>query len=207
MEDLWLSWAKRLQSLASTGLHFCNAKYDAERYQEIGDIANAMLASLGSVPIARIVALVPDFAQSYATPLVDVRGAVFRDDRILLVREAVDGLWTLPGGYADVGVSAGENVVKEVWEEATLRVQAKSLYAVRHKARHAYDADVRDFYKLFFLCEAPAGQEARPGPETSEVGFFSAYALPPLSTGRVIAEDIEMAFAHRRNPAAPIHFD
>ena len=42
----------------------------------------------------------------YATPKVGVRGAVFRDDRILLVRETADEhRWTLPGGWADVNES------------------------------------------------------------------------------------------------------
>lgn len=209
MDDPWLAWARRLQALASTGLYFCNGPYDAERYRELADIANAMLATLGSVPIARIEQLVPDFAKGYATPQVDVRGAVFRDDRILLVREAADGLWTLPGGYAEVGISPGDNVVKEVWEEASIRVTARALYAVRHKARHDYDPDLRDFYKLFFLCEPLAGEsfDVRPGTETLDARFFGIDELPPLSTDRVIAEDIHVAFANRHLPAGPAVFD
>src|SRR5260370_39271322 len=41
----------------------------------------------------------------YATPKVEVRGAVVRDNQILLVREREDGGWTMPGGWADVGES------------------------------------------------------------------------------------------------------
>jgi hypothetical protein len=96
MEDAWLTWAKRLQSIASTGLHFSKDRYDRERYEGIGHIANEMLGRLGSVPIARIESLISDFAKGYATPKVDVRGAVFHDNRILLVREASDGLWAHP---------------------------------------------------------------------------------------------------------------
>ncbi|MCZ6886930.1 MAG: NUDIX hydrolase N-terminal domain-containing protein, partial [Gammaproteobacteria bacterium] len=114
MEDSFLSWAKRLQSIASTGLHFTRDQYDNERFEEIATIANEMLSRLGSVPVARIQGLVSDFAKGYATPKVDVRGAVFERDKVLLIREATDGLWSLPGGYADVGISASENVVKEI---------------------------------------------------------------------------------------------
>lgn len=197
MEDIWLSWAKRLQSVASTGLFFCRDKYDEERYREIADVANAMLANLGSVPLRRIEGLVSDFAKGYATPRVDVRGAVFSGDRILLVRERTDGLWTLPGGYADIGASPGENMVKEIQEEASISVRVKSLYALRHKAKHSYAPDARDFYKLFFHCDPIGEIEPKPGAETSEVGFFELGDLPPLSTGRVIHEDIAMAFATR----------
>jgi hydrolase of X-linked nucleoside diphosphate len=91
MEDAWLTWAKRLQSIASTGLHFSKDRYDRERYEEIGHIANEMLGRLGSVPIERIESLISDFAKGYATPKVDVRGSVFHDNGILLVREASDG--------------------------------------------------------------------------------------------------------------------
>jgi ADP-ribose pyrophosphatase YjhB (NUDIX family) len=207
VEDTWLTWAKRLQSIAATGLHFSRDRYDRERYHDITCIANEMLASIGSVPIAKIEALVSDFAKGYATPRVDVRGAVFSGDKILLVREATDGLWTLPGGFADVGISPGENIVKEIWEEACIRVTAKSLYAVRHKAKHAYDADVRDFYKLFFLCDPIEEVHARPGPETTEVGFFDLGNIPPLSTGRVIAEDITAAYAWRTGARSSASFD
>jgi len=207
LEDTWLAWAKRLQALASTGAHFSKDPYDVERYREIAAIANDMLASIGSVPLQRIEDLVSDFAKGYATPKVDVRGAVIRDDKVLLVREASDRLWTLPGGYADVGLSPAENVVKEIWEEATIRVAAKALYAIRHKARHGYDADVRDFYKLFFLCEPIDDVQLSPGQETIDVGFFGLDALPPLSTGRVIERDIVAAFEHRAGANPMVAFD
>lgn len=207
MEEIWLTWAKRLQSLASTGLHFSRDAYDHERYAQVAAIANEMLASLAHVPVARIESLVPNFAKGYATPLVDVRAAVFEEHRILLVRERSDGLWTLPGGYADVGISAAENVIKEVWEEASLRVRARALYGLRHKAKHEYNPDVRDFYKLFFLCERCDSSPPRPGPETLAAEFFAPDDLPPLSTGRVLLKDILAAFEFRADPLKPVLFD
>src|SRR5215471_19075679 len=153
MEDQWLTWAKRLQAIASTGLHFSKDDFDRQRYRDVAAIAQSMLASLGNIPIERIEGLLSDFAKGYATPKIDVRGAVIEDGKILLVREKSDGCWTLPGGFADVGRSAAENVVKEMQEEAGIAVSARGLYAVRHKAKRPYDPDARDFYKLFFLCE------------------------------------------------------
>ena len=162
MDNTWLTQAKRLQAIASTGLHFCRDEYDRERYQEIADIAHRMLAELGGVPPARILELVSDFAQGYATPKVDVRGALIEHGRILLVREKSDGCWTLPGGYADVGLSPAERD-QEIREEAGIAVSATRLYSVRHKAKREYEPDVRDFYKLFFLC-ARDGDERTPTP-------------------------------------------
>ena len=207
MEDRWLQKAKRLHAIASTGLHFAESAFDRERYAEIAAIANEMLADLGNVPLERIGGLIPDFAQGYATPKVDVRAAVFRDDRVLLVQESMDRRWTLPGGYADVGFSAAQNVVKEVEEEAGLRVAVHRLYSVRHKARQPYDPDVREFYKLFFVCGRLDEDEPAPGHETLDAGFFALDALPPLSTHRVLESDIVAAFAARSDPSLPVLFD
>jgi ADP-ribose pyrophosphatase YjhB (NUDIX family) len=205
MEDRWLTWAKRLQAIASTGRHFSREKFDRERYDDIAAIANDMLAALAQVPVARIESLVSDFATGYATPKVDVRGALFAGGKILLVKEAGDGLWSLPGGFADVGRSPSENIEKELWEEAGVRVEATALYAVRHKARHDYRQDARDFYKLFFICEQiDAGMPVH-GAETSAVDFFARDDLPPLSRGRTIESDIEAAFDYQ--PRTPASFD
>ena len=207
MEDAWLRWAKRLQSIASTGLHFSKDRYDRERYGEIGHIANEMIGRLGSVPVERIESLVSDYAKGYATPKIDVRGAVFHGDKILLVREASDGRWALPGGFAEVGMSASENVVKEVQEEASLRVTVRRLYALRHKAKHGYPPDARDFYKLLFLCEPIGEASPQPGPDVMEVGFFGLQHLPPLSMSRTIADDVAAAFASRSESTGPARFD
>jgi ADP-ribose pyrophosphatase YjhB (NUDIX family) len=207
MEDIWLAWAKRLQSVASTGLHFARDEYDRERYAQVSAIANEMLSSLAGVPVGRIEGLLSDFAKGYETPKVDVRGAVFDDEKILLVRERSDDLWTLPGGYADVGMSASENVVKEIREEASLGVRVQALYGIRHKAKHEYAPDLRDFYKLFFLCERTDGQAPQPGLETAEVGFFAMSELPPLSKGRTLEKDIVAAFAFKADPQRLALFD
>lgn len=183
MEDRWLTWAKQLQAIASTGLSFCKDEFDQERYGEIAHIANSMIAQLGTVPIERIEGLVSDFAKGYATPKVDVRGAVIEKDKILLVRERSDGCWTLPGGFADVGRSAAENVVKEIREEAGIAVSARSLYSVRHKAKQPYEPDARDFYKLFFICERTDLTAPSARGETTDVDFSrrTAYLNSPAA--------------------------
>ncbi|MGZ8998121.1 MAG: NUDIX hydrolase [Allosphingosinicella sp.] len=198
MESQWLTLAKRLQAIASTGLHFSDDEFHCERFAEIGEIADVMLADLGQVPIERIQSLVSDFAKGYSTPKVDVRGALIEEDRVLLVRERSDGLWTLPGGFDDVGRSAAENVAKEILEEAGVAVKVSHLYGLRHKAKQPYEPDARDFYKLFFLCERAGNHEPTAGKDTSEVGFFGRGELPPLSRGRVIEQDIEAAFEFHR---------
>lgn len=207
MENQWLSMAKRLHAIASTGINFGESPFDVERYEEIADIARQMLSDLGQQPIERINDLFPDFAKGYATPKVDVRGAVVRDNTILLVQEKLDGLWTLPGGYADVGLSAAENVEKEVREESCMEVIANRLIGVFHKAKHEYTQDPRDFYKFYFLCTEQFKQTPAIGPETLDVGFFKQENLPPLSEGRTIEKHIRLAFDCHRNPGQLPVFD
>ncbi len=183
MEDQWLKWAKRLQAIASTGLYFSKDDFDRERYREVATIAQSMLGSLGNIPIQRIEGLLSDFAKGYATPKVDVRGAIIEDEKVLLVREKSDGLWTLPGGFADVGLSATENVIKEIREEAGIRASVTGLYAVRHKAKQVYEPDIRDFYKMFFLCRRVDAEPTKPSSEIIDAAFFARHGLPQLSKG------------------------
>ncbi|MEL6427406.1 MAG: NUDIX hydrolase [Pseudomonadota bacterium] len=207
MEDRWLARAKRVHALATTGLSFSRDPFDIERFEELRGIAEAMLAELADAPVAQIAGLLAPGSIGYATPKVDVRGAVFLDGRILLVRERQDGLWSMPGGYADIGLSASENVVKEVAEEAGLAVSARRLYHLRHKAKGPGEPDMRDFYKLYFLCEAEGAQLPTPGHEVLDIGTFARDGLPPLSTGRVTVADVERAFAAAEGPDVPTVFD
>lgn len=207
MENNWLTRTKRLHALASTGTFFGESDFDRERYEEIAAIAEAMLADLTDTPIEKLKSQFPDFGDGYATPKIDVRAAVIRDDSILMVKEKLDGLWTLPGGYADVGYSAAENASKEVFEEAGLKVTATKLYAVFHKSKHAYKPDVRDFYKFYFICEEAETLDPTAGMETLDAAFFPRHELPPLSEGRSITPHIELAFDHLENPGLPAAYD
>jgi len=207
MEDpQWLVWARELQAIAQTGLTFASDHYDLERYRRLRAIAVAMMAAGSSASIERISGL---FEQDlgYPTPKVDVRGAIFRDQRILLVREISDGFWTLPGGWADVNQSPRECVEREIQEESGFQARAVRLAAVwdnrrqRHVAAHPYS-----IYKLFFICELTGG-EASPSIETSAVEFFAPDQLPPLSLGRVTPDQVGRMVEHWRHPELATEFN
>jgi ADP-ribose pyrophosphatase YjhB (NUDIX family) len=205
-EPNWLLWARELQAIAQTGLTFSSDRYDLERYQRLRAISVAMLADGSGTPTERISAL---FEQDlgYPTPKVDVRGAVFRDERILLVRETSDGLWTLPGGWGDVNQSARQCVEREIQEESGFQARAIKLAAVwdyrrqRNVASHPYS-----IYKFFFICELIGG-EASPSIETSAAEFFRRDQLPALSLGRVTPEQIGRMYEHRTNLELMTEFD
>ncbi|HTS51397.1 MAG TPA: NUDIX hydrolase [Bryobacteraceae bacterium] len=201
----WIAIAQRIQAISQTGIVYARNGYDLERYQELSEIAAAMMCGPEpeSCPLAKRL-----FAAEagYATPKVDVRGAIFQDGRVLLVREAEDGCWTFPGGWAEVGQSAAESVEREVREESGYLVRAVKLLACWDRNKHAHPAIPFHAYKLLFLCEIAGGAPAVSS-ETTEVGFFAEDEIPPLSTTRTLAEQIHFAFASLRAPTAATVFD
>ena len=146
--------------------------------------------------------------EGYATPKVDVRGVTFRDDRILLVRELLDGgRWTLPGGWADVNDRPSEAVEREVWEESGYRVRATKLLAVYDRRFHGHQPPhPHGIYKLFFLCDLLGG-EPTASVETADAAFFAEDEIPELSISRTTRPQLQRCFAHHRNPSLPTDFD
>jgi ADP-ribose pyrophosphatase YjhB (NUDIX family) len=207
MENSWLSMAKRLQAIATTGNSYVQDKFDRERYNEVSAIALQMMADLSQKPVEVMADLFNEGTASYQTPKAEVRAAIFHEDRILLIQEKSDGLWALPGGFADLGLSPAENVEKEVHEEANLEVEATHLYSVRHKSKGAYIPDVIDFYKMFFLCRIKGDPAVSPGMETSGAAYFELEHLPPLSTRRTIEGDLLAAWAFKNNTGQATYFE
>lgn len=202
----WLQWAQRLQAIAQNGITYAQDPFDLERYQQLRTIAAEMMAAGADVTVERIEQL---FAAElgYATPKVDTRGVVFRDGALLLVREASDGRWSLPGGWADLYDAPSENVVREVFEESGFETRAVKLLAVFDRSRHPH-VPVHPYrlYKMFFRCEIVGGAP-RNSIETAGVDFFWEDALPELSIGRVTPGQIARMFEHDRNPDLPTDFD
>ena len=84
-----LDWARRLHAVAQTGLAYPDTTgYDRDRYEHVRRIAAEMLAANGEVDAldARLA-----LETGHATPKLDVRGVVFSDDTVLLVREKSHG--------------------------------------------------------------------------------------------------------------------
>jgi ADP-ribose pyrophosphatase YjhB (NUDIX family) len=206
MQDYrWLHWAQQLQAVAQTGDAYANNDFDRQRYDLVRNIAAAMMAA-GSAAEPAAVAELFSRERGYATPRMDVRAAVFREGRILMVQERSDGLWTLPGGFADVGDSPSSAVEREIHEESGFTAKATKLVALFDRNRHPHPPFGYHLWKAFFRCELQGGA-AQPSIETSAVGFFAPDALPPLSPGRVSVGQVQLMFEHLANPQLPAAFD
>ena len=189
--EIWLQWAVELQALAQAGLTYGKDIYDRERYLRIRQIAAEMVSHKADIPIETVTGLFCEEA-GYQTPKLDTRAAIFDEDRILLVHEK-DGTWSLPGGWCDVNISAAENVVKEVREEAGLEVRPDLIIAVQDREKHTRPVYANKICKIFFLCTCLGG-EFQPNSETMEAGYFGLDELPALATAKVTKEQIQMCF-------------
>ena len=206
VEPDWLVWARRMQAIAQNGLTFARDPFDIERYTAIQELAVEILASYTDADSTHLTGLLAG-ETGYATPKVDVRGVVFRDDRLLLVKERQDGGWTLPGGWADVGETPSEAVVKEIREESGYEAKAVKLLALYDRSRQRHPPQLHHAYKVFILCELVGGAAVQETVETEGVGFFSEANVPPLSLNRVLPHQIKRMFEHHRHPEWPTDFD
>jgi ADP-ribose pyrophosphatase YjhB (NUDIX family) len=206
MDPQWLQWAKRLQAISQTGLYYGKDPYDIERFEEIQQIAAEMMAAGSEMEISNILGVFTE-QTGYATPKVDVRGVCFRDEKILLVKERIDGGWTIPGGWADIGQSPKECVEREILEESGFIARAEKLAAVYDREKHQHTPRLPfHIYKCFFLCKIEGG-EAKISYETLDVGFFGEDGIPPLSLSRTTPGQITRMFEYYRNPELPCDYD
>ncbi len=205
ISPLWLDWARELEAISQTGLHYAVNEYDRQRYQRLQVLAGEILNRYTQVPEEQLLRFFST-QTGYATPKVDVRAAVFVDNELLMVRERSDGGWTLPGGWADVGDVPSRAAEREAWEEAGFRVQAQKVIGV-YDANRSGPLELFHAYKIVYLCDLLDGR-ATPSVETSEVAFFAFDAIPEhLSGERTRPRHIQDAFAALNNPTLPTVFD
>jgi ADP-ribose pyrophosphatase YjhB (NUDIX family) len=200
----WLLWAQEIFSLSQSGLTYSGNQYDIERYKRLQQITAEIIASQSQVSKESVL---DSFSMQagYITPKVDVRGAVVRDGKILLIQERADGMWAMPGGWADLGNSPASVAEREVSEESGFRVKAEKVVAVID-ANRLEPLEFYHAYKIIFLCRLLEG-ESRTSYETLAVDFFDPNHLPPLSVYRTDENMLQEVFAHLADPNRPTAFD
>jgi ADP-ribose pyrophosphatase YjhB (NUDIX family) len=196
----WLHWAKQMQAIAQAGLAFSKDVYDLERFEQLRQLSVEIMSEYTDTEMEKVTALFAN-ETGYQTPKLDVRGVVFKERKILLVREKSDGLWALPGGFPDIGFSPSEAVVKEVKEESGLDVEVVRLLALWDKEKHAQVPSPYHYYLIWIQCQIIGG-ELTGGVETSEADLFGLDELPPLSLTRCTEEQIRRIFTYLDNPTA-----
>ena len=195
----WLEWSQQIQAIAQCGMAYTTNPFDRERYEKLTHLAAEIMAVQTQSDAGEVLKIF-SAQEGYATPKIDVRGVLFKEHKILLVRELMDGgRWTLPGGWVDVNDAPSVSVEREMREEAGVIVKAVKLLAVYDRNLHGHPYFPFHAYKLFFLCEGSG--KSTPDPlETSDPTYFGEEELPELSTPRVTEPEIRRMFEHHRHP-------
>lgn len=205
MNDKWIEFAIRIQSIAQAGLQYGKDKFDLERYEELREIAAEMMAAKTDIPTEKIYDLFCN-ETGYQTPKVDTRAAIFVNGEILLVHEN-NGTWSLPGGWCDVDQSVASNTEKEVREETGLIVDSEKIIAVQDWRRHNVRNYAYGVIKIFVLCKYLGG-EFKKNMETTEIGYFSRENIPQnLAVEKTSYEQIMMCFDAYENSDLLTLFD
>lgn len=196
-----------LTALAQTGLAYTKDRFDAERYERIREIGLELLELVSTAPPGELAKVLP-LEPGYSTPKIDVRAFVFNPHGQLLLVQERDGLWSVPGGWCDVLETPGEAVAREVREETGISTQATALIGLLDRSKRGNRAPLPfHAYKALFLCRTADGEARADEHEVLDAGWFPTTELPPLSTARIAAEEVELALRHANDPKLPAHFD
>lgn len=200
-----LTYLKRIKALAETGLVYAENTYDQERYEELKEISLELMSTITDQPLK----VLKDFflpVAEYPTVKIDVRGFVLNEkDEILMAKESIDDKWTIPGGWADIGDTPSEAVLKEIKEETGLDAEVQRLLAIYDKRCHPHPPQPFYIYKLMFLCKITGG-DLQHGFDMKGAGFFPLDQLPELSSDRILESQLKHLFDLTKNNAA-VYFD
>ncbi|NBU07264.1 MAG: NUDIX domain-containing protein [Acidimicrobiia bacterium] len=184
-------WSEALSSIARTGLAFTQNLYERERYEEVLHVAADIKATLEEAAESRRerghfvqewMDNIGEGIPGYVTPKVAIGAIVGNDDgEILLVKRAPSGVWLFPSGWADVGYSAAEVVMKEVREETGIDAEPLQLLGVVDGMRMGFTKF--GMYMLLFHCRAVGGELVPHSLETDGCGWFSRDELPTPTVG------------------------
>ena len=184
-------WSETLAAIARTGIAFTQNLYERERYKEVLHVAADIKAALEEASelrrerghyVQEWMDNIGEGIPGYVTPKVSVGAIVGNDDgEILLVKRQTSGVWLYPTGWADVGYSAAEVVVKEVREETGIEAQPVQLLGVVDGLRMGFTKF--GMYLLLFHCRATGGTLTPHPLETDGCGWFARDRLQTPTAG------------------------
>ena len=200
----WIEWANELRIIALEGLYFSKDKHLKQYYENIKNISFQILEEYSNHNLKEI-ELFFSKDKGVQTPKLDSRGAVFKEDKILLVKEK-NNLWTLPGGWVEPYLSVEENIIKEIKEEAGLNIKPIKLIAIQDRKKHNNPIYIYNLTRFFILCELINGEFVE-NDETIESGYFDINNLPELMTSKTNYKQIELCFNAYNNEDFIIEWD
>jgi ADP-ribose pyrophosphatase YjhB (NUDIX family) len=202
-----LEIGREIQAISQSGLSFCKDPYDIERYMHLKKLSTELISGCTSHE-EEYIEKVFSIEKGYSTPKLDIRAAVFKDNKILLINERMSGCWTLPGGYIDVNETLSEASEREVLEETGYVVKARKVAGVFDHRLHGHKAHLYHFYKIYMICDLTGGHPS-PNLESEKSEFFGIEDIMSLNIdkGRTVPQHILRMFDHAKTPTLPADFD
>ncbi|MEG1552626.1 MAG: NUDIX hydrolase [Kiritimatiellia bacterium] len=200
----WLTSLQELQSIAQAGLAYPGDRFDKERFTRLRELCAHMMAEVADLPTAKVMDLFCN-ETGFQTPKVDTRAFIYKDGRVLLVKET-NGRWSLPGGWCEVMLTPTENTVKEAYEEAGAIITVERLLLAHTYAKHNHPPLGYGVLKLFFFCHCQS-VTFQPNLETTATEWFSPDELPPLCENKNTLEQIRQCFLQAQDGTLPTDFD
>jgi ADP-ribose pyrophosphatase YjhB (NUDIX family) len=139
----------------------------------------------------------------YRNPLMVIGAIPEWNDQILLCKRAIEprlGLWTLPGGFMELGETTAQAAIRETLEEANARV---ALGAVFTMLSVPHVNQVHIFYRARLL-----DLDFAPGSESLEVALFHENEIPWRELAfRTISTTLKHFYADRKQGTYSLHAD
>ena len=117
---------------------------------------------------------------TYKSPKLTVDGIVLSDGKILLIKRKNDpfkGKWALPGGFVEYGEKVEDAVLREIFEETSLKTSINKIFGV-------YSDPNRDprghTISIVYLLDIIGGN-LKGSDDASDAKFFKLEELPDLS--------------------------
>ena len=184
----------KIQSIAKIGLTYSKDPYAITNYNEINNLSKAFLEDFENVKLDR-----PNYFEKdiYPTPNVSVRTVILNNERtkVLMVREANLGTYSLPGGWADLYDSPSQTAKNECSQEAGADIEVVRLVGILNRTPFKTSASIPEFVIVF---EGKLiGKLHEHEYETDDVGWFDIDKLPPISRKTSQEELLRMIIAAR----------
>jgi ADP-ribose pyrophosphatase YjhB (NUDIX family) len=193
--------ADELRAIANLGLQFADNEYHKERYTHTLSLSARLIVIVEHRSPDAMLAQLQDNL-SHVSPLAGAEAAVFRDDKLLLIRRRDDGYWALPGGLTEVGETLARSAERELCEETSVHGHVTQLLGIFDSRLWQTRTNVQ-LYSAVFRVESD--DSPVPGSEALDVGFFSENGLPPLSQGHHLR--VPLVFKLYRGEICAPYFD
>lgn len=201
--DELIKIAMELQSIAQNGLTYTKDSFDKQRFERVREISAQMISMKTELPLEKVKNLFCN-ETGYQTPKIETRAAIFKENKILLVKE--QDKWSLPGGWVDYNESIASNTIKEVKEEAGLDIIPLRIIAIQDRNKHNFPKFAYGIFKVFVLCYVISGS-FKENDETTESDFFSLDNLPIIDENKNVYDQIKMCFDAYKNEKWEVVFD